>query len=88
MDLNEMRTELERRKAQCDADGAEFSAIHCQMMTGRIPRQSHIDPDDIADARRERIRQRQYTSAMIHHGDCRDPDHPGCPNCTEESNDE
>lgn len=36
-----------------------------------------------AEARRQRIRDRQYTAAMIRHGDCRDPDHPGCPNCEE-----
>ena len=35
-----------------------------------------------------RDRQRRYTRAMIHHGDCRDPDHLGCPLCEPEEDDD
>ena len=35
-----------------------------------------------------RDRHHRYTKAMIHHGDCRDPDHPGCPLCEPEEDDD
>ena len=35
-----------------------------------------------------RDRQRRYTHQMIRHGECRDPDHPGCPLCEPEEYDD
>lgn len=39
---------------------------------------------DIAELRAQSRHQRRQLNALIRHGDCRDPDHPGCEYCEDE----
>lgn len=44
-------------------------------------------PDEYEDDRecsiKEQQQQQRYESALIHHPDCTDPDHPGCEACSD-----
>lgn len=44
-------------------------------------RAAYMDADDIADLRAEVLAQRRYHRKFLAAPDCRDPDHPGCPSC-------
>lgn len=43
--------------------------------------------DELDDLRAEDRARKRYQMALMYHPDCRDPDHPGCENCTEENDD-
>lgn len=47
----------------------------------------YADPE-LDDLRAEVAAERRYHNAYLAHPDCRDPDHPGCPTCGEEPDDE
>lgn len=45
------------------------------------------DPD-IEDLKLERLADRRYKARLAAHPSCRDPDHPGCEECSDEDDGE
>ncbi len=44
----------------------------------------HDDDPEVEELRAQSRFERRYQADLARHPDCRDPDHPGCPQCEDE----
>ena len=51
-------------------------------------RYEDIDPDDKEAHKTQRLHWKRYKAQLSRHHSCRDPEHPGCPLCDEDYEDD